>query len=69
MIKKFENNILTIKINELDELPFIYQPNNPNGKAWISEAEAFKWADALIFQIENDKSTEFPIQEPLPLAE
>lgn len=40
--------------------PCLYQPNHPDGSAWIDEADAKAWAEAWVAHMTNPEANAFP---------
>lgn len=61
--------IYTYTINENLELycysntqeePFLYQPQHPDGSAWIDRADVEAWAEAYLAYLRDSENNEFP---------
>lgn len=40
--------------------PFLYQPNHPDGSAWIDEADMTAWATAWVAHMTDPDNNPFP---------
>jgi hypothetical protein len=45
---------------EGQEEPCLYQPQHPDGSAWIDDADAAAWAEAWLAHMTNPEANEFP---------
>lgn len=43
-----------------NDLPFVHQPQKPNGEPWASAAESAAWAEAVIAHHADPVLNEFP---------
>lgn len=40
--------------------PFLYQPNHPDGSAWLSKEDAQLWADKWVLHMSDPETNPFP---------
>lgn len=58
---KVNDDTYTVEIfQDGNDVPFVHQPQKPNGEPWANAAEAGAWAQAVIDHHKDPENNEFP---------